>query len=70
MIKYEYNTLVLDSSQTKDDKVAIDDFIAKAIETERDRIYNELDHYNNQYDTLQIAKFKIKQIVYNTDRIY
>lgn len=58
---------MLDISQTKDDKVAIDQFIAKAIETERDRIYSQLDNYN-KYDTLQIAKFKIKQIVYNLEK--
>lgn len=64
MVEYEHNTLVLDASQTKEDQEAINNFIMQKIEEERLRIYNELTNYS-PYDTVQIAKFKLKQIIDN-----
>ena len=64
MVEYEHNTLVLDASQTKEDQEAINNFIMQKIEEERLRIYNELTNYS-PYDTVQIAKFKLKQIIHN-----
>jgi hypothetical protein len=43
MIKYEYNTLVLDSSHNKHDQKAINDFVEQAVKIERERILNEID---------------------------
>ncbi len=43
MIKYEYNTLVLDSSHNKQDQKAINDFVEQAIQREREHILNEID---------------------------
>ena len=43
MIKYEYNTLVLDSSHNKHDQRAINDFVEQAVQRERERILDEID---------------------------
>lgn len=66
MVEYEHNTLVLDSSHSKEDQEAINNFINQKINEERDRIFRELTSYSH-YDTLQIAKFKLKQIINDTD---
>ena len=42
MIKYEYETLVLDSSHTKQDQNAVNKFVEKAVQKERERILNEI----------------------------
>lgn len=42
MIKYEYNTLVLDSSHNKHDQKAINDFVEQAVQRERERILDEI----------------------------
>lgn len=42
MIKYEYNTLVLDSSHDKHDQKAINDFVEQAVQQERERILDEI----------------------------
>lgn len=42
MIKYEYNTLVLDSSHTKFDQKAVNDFVEYVTQRERERILNEI----------------------------
>lgn len=64
MIKYEFGTLVLDSSHSKSDQAAIDAFVSQAVDTERSRIYKRLVGYTDQ-DSLSIAKFKIAQIINN-----
>lgn len=63
MIRYEFDTLVLDSSHTKQDQKAIDAFVDSKISSERSRILQELDNYTNGYDTLTIAKFKLREII-------
>lgn len=68
MVKHEYDTLVLDSSHSKKDQEAINNFISNTISKERSRIYGELTAYS-PYDTVQIAKFKLKQIIENTDKL-
>lgn len=68
MVEYEHDTLVLDASHTKEDQEAINNFVTQQIELERARIYKELTQYS-RYDTLQIAKFKLNQIINNTDRL-
>ena len=42
MIKYEYNTLVLDSSHSKEDQRAVNDFIEYVTIKERERILDEI----------------------------
>lgn len=68
MVEYEHKTLVLDSSHSQKDQEAINNFINNKISEERNRIYNELTSYS-KYGTLQIAKFKLKQIINNTDKL-
>lgn len=63
MIKYEFDTLVLDSSHTKQDQKAIDAFVDSRIDKERQRILQELEGYTNGYATLSIAKFKLREII-------
>ena len=43
LIKYEHNSLVLDSSHTKQDQKAVNDFFEHAIASERIRIWNEIE---------------------------
>lgn len=62
MVKHEHATLVLDSSHSKEDQEAINNFIDETIARERSRIYDELTAYS-PYDTVQIAKFKLKEII-------
>lgn len=69
MIKYEFETLVLDSSFSKADQDAINAFVHEQILKDRKRIFEELDRFNTGYGTLQIAKFKLKQIINNTDKV-
>lgn len=68
MIKYEFDTLVLDSSHTKEDQKAIDAFVDSKLNQERQRILQDLENYTNGYDTLSIAKFKLREII--TGRAY
>jgi hypothetical protein len=68
MIKYEHKMLVLDSSHSNEDQAAVNSFIAQAIDAERDRIYNDLSNYT-KYDSLSIAKFKLRQIINQTDEL-
>lgn len=42
MIKYEHNTLVLDSSHTKQDQKAVNDFLEYNTKLERARILEEI----------------------------
>lgn len=69
MVEYEHNTLVLDSSHSKEDQEAINKFIEQKIIEERERIFRELVDYA-PYDTLQIAKFKLKQIIFQNAEIF
>jgi hypothetical protein len=68
MIKYEHKMLVLDSSHSREDQAAVDSFITQAIDAERDRIYNDLSNYT-KYDSLSIAKFRLRQIINQTDEL-
>jgi hypothetical protein len=63
MIKYEFDTLVLDSSHNKEDQKAIDLFVEAKLNQERSRILQELESYTNGYSTLSIAKFKLREII-------
>lgn len=63
MIKYEFDTLVLDSSHNKEDQKAIDLFVEAKLNHERSRILQELESYTNGYSTLSIAKFKLREII-------
>jgi hypothetical protein len=63
LIKYEFDTLVLDSSHTKQDQKAIDMFVESQIKKERERILEDLEAQSNGYGTLSIAKFKLREIV-------
>lgn len=60
--------LVLDATLSKDDQKAINSFVHEEILKERNRIITDLEAYTNGYATLQIAKFKMRQIVNNTDK--
>jgi hypothetical protein len=64
MIKYEFNTLVLDSSHTEEDQSAIDQFVDQSIVKDRLRIIDEL-YSLSSHGNLQIAKFKLKEIINN-----
>lgn len=68
MIRHEFDTLVLGTTISKEDHVAINSFVHEQILKERRRIYQELDNYSNGYGSLQIAKFKLKQIIDNNER--
>ena len=50
MIKYEHNTLVLDSSHNKHDQKAINDFLEYAVANERNRILRELKELEKRLD--------------------
>lgn len=63
MIRYEFDTLVLDSSHTKQDQKAIDTFVDSKIDKERQRILQELEDYSGGNATLSIAKFKLREII-------
>ena len=68
MIRHEFDTLVLGTNVSKEDHVAINSFVHEQILKERKLIYQELDNYSNGYGRLQIAKFKLKQIIDNNER--
>lgn len=69
MIRHEFETLVLDATLSKSDQEAINSFLHETLLKERKRIIEELDNYTNGYDTLQIAKFKLKQIINDSNKI-
>lgn len=69
MIKYEFNTLVLDSSFTKQDQQAIDSFVEQKIIEERKRILKDLEDTSNGYGSLSIPLFKLRNIVNGVDGI-
>lgn len=68
MIKLEFDTLVLDSTHSKSDQDAINEFINNQIMAERHRIYDQLTG-ENDYSHVNMAKFKVKQIVFNRKEI-
>ena len=68
MIKHEFGMLVLDATMSKDDQEAVNSFVHEQVLKERKRILEELDNYSEGYGNLQIAKFKLKQIINNTER--
>jgi hypothetical protein len=63
MIKYEFDTLVLDATHTKQDQQAIDSFVASALDRERQRILSALEDSYADQGTLSIAKFKLREII-------
>lgn len=65
MIKHEFETLVLDSSHSKEDQKAVDGFVAEQIKKERERILAALEEQSKGYDNLSIAKFKLRNIINN-----
>jgi hypothetical protein len=67
MIKNEFGMLVLDATMSKDDQDAVNSFVHEQILKERKRIFEELDDLSKGYGNLQIAKFKLKQIINNTE---
>lgn len=68
MIKHEFGMLVLDATMSKDDQEAVNSFVHEQILKERKRILEELDDLSKGYASLQIAKFKLKQIINDKDR--
>jgi hypothetical protein len=69
MIKHEFGMLVLDATMSKEDQAAVDSFVHEQILKDRKRILDELDIYSNKSGSLDIAKFKLKQIINDTDRV-
>lgn len=69
MIKHEFGMLVLDAMMSKEDQEAVNSFVHEQILKERKRIVEEVDNYSQGYDNLQIAKFKLKQIINNSDKL-
>lgn len=67
MINYEFNTLVLDSSHTKEDQAAIDRFVNQSVAKDRSRILEEL-YSLSSHGNLQIAKFKLEEIINNKNK--
>jgi hypothetical protein len=63
MIKYEFETLVLDSSHNKKDQEAVDLFVESQINKERSRILNEIEAESQGYSNVSIAKFTLRQII-------
>ena len=58
MINYEHETLVLDSSHTKQDQKAINDFIEQRLSQEKSYLYQELLKFNSQ-GHISMPKFKL-----------
>jgi hypothetical protein len=69
MIKHEFGMLVLDAAMSKDDQEAVNSFVHEQILKERKRIIAEFDNASKGYDSIQMAKFKVKQIVNNSDKL-
>lgn len=63
MIRYEFGMLSLDSSHSKKDQEAINNFIADKINEERLRILGAIESDSDGYDTVNIAKFKLRKII-------
>lgn len=63
MIRYEFGMLSLDSSHSKKDQDAINSFIESKINEERLRILSEIESSSPGYDTVSIAKFKLRKII-------
>lgn len=70
MVKHEFGMLVLDKAMSKADQDAINSFIGEQIQKERYRILDELEQEALGYSNLNIAKFKLRQIINNTKEIF
>jgi hypothetical protein len=57
MIKYEHNTLVLDSSHTKHDQKAVNDFIEQVARQERERVLAEIEQLEKRLDETRTPVF-------------
>ncbi len=62
MIKYEYNTLVLDASHTKQDQKAVNDFIEQIARQERQRILLDIEKLEQQLDQTRTPVFDHKNM--------
>ena len=71
MIKIEHNTLVLDSSHTKEDQRAVNDFIEFKIHETRRNIMKEIEVLEAQSHKTRTPLYqetifkKLREIVYN-----
>lgn len=71
MIKIEHNTLVLDSSHTKEDQRAVNDFIEFKIHETRRNIMKEIEDLEAQSHKTRTPLYqetifkKLREIVYN-----
>ena len=57
MIKYEYNTLVLDATHNKQDQDAVNKFIEQVARQERERILADLDQLEQRLDQTRTPVF-------------
>lgn len=62
MIKYEYNTLVLDSSHNKQDQDAVNKFVEQVAIQERQRILTELEQLEQRLDQTRTPVFDHKNM--------
>lgn len=63
MIRYEFGMLSLDSSHSKKDQEAINNFVADKINQDRLRILDEIEASSAGEGVVQIAKFKLRKII-------
>lgn len=62
MIKYEHNTLVLDSSHTKQDQEAVNKFVEQIARQERERVLAELNNLEQRLDQTRTPVFDHKNM--------
>lgn len=62
MIKYEYNTLVLDSSHSKQDQDAVNKFVEQVAKQERERILADLEKLEQRLDQTRTPVFDHKNM--------
>lgn len=67
MIKIEHNTLVLDSSHTKNDQKAVNDFIVLKVLETKTKIISELDRLEIQSQGEDLIK-RVREIVEKTNQ--
>jgi len=62
MIKYEYNTLVLDATHNKQDQAAVNKFVEQVAIQERQRILTELEQLEQRLDQTRTPVFDHKNM--------
>lgn len=67
MIKYEFETLVLDSGHNKKDQDAVNSFVANIIAKERGRIFNAFKSKTNGYENIYISIQEVEKIINNKE---